>query len=102
MYVPKTVYENAPYFWVALGVLLIVFGAFYGKAGNLEYLIAGVGGGTFACAWGLIVFKRRLAQESRKPCATYDEYLDQTMELDLRSGPLASRQSPAEPPAPEQ
>jgi hypothetical protein len=76
MYVPKTVYENAPYFWIALGVLLIVFGAYYGKAGNMQYLLAGAGGGAFACVWGLIVFKRRLAQESRKPCATYDEYLD--------------------------
>ena len=31
------------------------------------------------------VFGRRLAQESRQPCATYDEYLDQTCELNVRN-----------------
>jgi hypothetical protein len=101
MYVPKTVYENAPYYWIVLGVLLILFGAFYGKAGDMKFLVAGLGGGAFACIWGLLVFKRRLAQESRKPCSTYDEYLDQTMELDLRKVQSASQQAPVEPPVPE-
>jgi hypothetical protein len=101
MYVPKTVYENAPYYWIVLGVLLILFGGYYGKAGNMEFLFAGVGGGTFAIIWGLLVFKHRLSQESRKPCSTYDEYLDQTMELDLRKIRPAGPQSPSEPPVPE-
>ena len=87
--------------WVVVGILLIVSGAFYGKVGNMEFLLAGVGGGAFACVWGVIVFGRRLARESRKPCTTYDEYLDQTCELNLREGPLAAPRVPEEPPVPE-
>lgn len=101
MYVPKTVYENAPYYWIVLGVLLIGFGAFYGQAGDMKFLLAGIGGGMFALIWGLVVLRHRLAQESRKPCSTYDEYLDQTMELDLRKLQAASREAPAETPVPE-
>jgi len=86
---PKTLYENAPYYWIVLGALLIAFGIYYGVAGNREYLIAGISGGMFACIWGSLVLRRRLAREARQPCSTYDEYLDQTCELNLRSGPLS-------------
>jgi len=89
MFIRKSLYENAPYYWIVLGVLLIAFGIFYAKSGNQEFFLAGMGGGAFACVWGLLIFRRRLAQESRKPCSTYDEYLDQTCELNLRSGPIA-------------
>ena len=101
MYIPKTVYENAPYYWIVLGVLLILVGVFYARTGHQEFFLAGVAGGTFALVWGLFVFKRRLAQAKRKVCSTYDEYLDQTMELNLRNLPPAGRPTPAEPPAPE-
>ena len=89
MFIRKSLYENAPHYWIVLGVLLIVFGVFYGKSGDQEFFLAGIGGGAFACIWGMLIFRRRLAQESRKPCSTYDEYLDQTCELNLRSGPIA-------------
>lgn len=85
MFVPKIVYEKAPFYWIILGVLLIVTGTYYGKAGDPVYFFAGIGGGAIACFWGLFVFSRRLSQESRKPCATYDEYLDQTCELNMRN-----------------
>jgi hypothetical protein len=89
MFMPRTLYEKAPYYWIVLGALLIAFGFYYGVAGNREYSIAGIGGGVFACLWGSLVLRRRLARETRQPCSTYDEYLDQTCELNLRSGPLS-------------
>lgn len=101
MFVPKIVYEKAPYYWIVLGILLVLFGVYYGQAGNQEFFFAGIGGGAIACGWGLSVFRRRLAQESRQPCSTYDEYLDQTMELNLKDLPPASRPTPADPQAPE-
>ena len=101
MYVPKTIYENAPYYWILLGVALILLGVFYAKNGNQEYFLAGVGGGAFAFVWGLFVFKRRLAQKKRKVCSTYDEYLDQTMELNLRNLPPSARPHHADSQAPE-
>jgi len=88
MFIRKSIYENAPYYWIVLGILLIAFGIFYGLSGNQEFFLAGMGGGAFACIWGLFIFRRRLNQEARKPCSTYDEYLDQTCELNLRSGPI--------------
>ena len=101
MYVPKTVYENAPYYWIVLGIALILLGVFYARTGNQEYFVAGVCGGAFAVIWGLFVFKRRLAQNRRAVCSTYDEYLDQTMELNLRNLPPATPPTPADPQAPE-
>jgi hypothetical protein len=101
MFMPKTLYENAPYYWIVLGVLLIAFGVYYGTAGNQEYFFAGIGGGLFASVWGSIVLRRRLAQESRKPCSTYDEYLDQTMELNVRNLPPTGGRAPEDTPAPE-
>ncbi len=98
---PKTLYEKAPYYWIVLGILLIAFGIYYGRADNQEYLLAGIGGGAFACIWGLLVLRRRLAQETRQPCSTYDEYLDQTMELNVRNLPPTSHPDPADTPAPE-
>ena len=91
MFIPKFVYEKAPYYWIVLGVLLIVFGIYYFQDGNREYFLAGIGGGAFACIWGLLVFRRRLAQETRQPCSTYDDYLDQTCELNLNSDPINER-----------
>ena len=67
----------------------------------MGYFLAGVSGGAFAFVWGLFVFKRRLAQKRRKVCSTYDEYLDQTMELNLRNLPPATPPTPADPQAPE-
>ena len=101
MFIPKSLYEKAPFFWVVLGILLVLFGIYYGKAGDRDFFLAGLGGGAFAVFWGLLLFGRRLARESRKPCSTYDEYLDQTMELNLRDGSIPGRPTPADSPAPE-
>ena len=101
MYVPKTVYENAPYYWIVLGVALILLGVFYARVGNQEYFYAGLGGGAFACIWGLGVFGRRLARKNRKVCSNYDEYLDQTMELNVRNLPPTTPATPADSQAPE-
>ena len=89
MFVPKVVYEYAPYYWIVLGIFLIVVGTYLGMAGNHTYLLAGVGGGAIACIWGLLVFQRRLSQTNRQPCSTYDEYLDQTCELNVRTKELS-------------
>lgn len=88
MFVPKSIYDKAPFYWIILGVLLIVTGTYYGKAGDPIFFLAGIGGGAIACIWGLVVFSKRLAQQSRLSTATYDDYLDQTCELNLRANPI--------------
>jgi hypothetical protein len=88
MFVPKFIYEKAPFYWIILGVLLIVIGTYYGKMGDPIFFAAGIGGGAIACVWGLVVFGRRLSRQERQPCESYDDYLDQTCELNLRMNPI--------------
>jgi hypothetical protein len=90
MFVPKSVYEYAPYYWIVLGIFLIAVGTYLGTTGHDLFLITGVGGGVIACLWGLRVFQRRLSRTDRQPCSTYDEYLDQTCELNVRTKELSS------------
>lgn len=90
MFIPKGLYEYAPFYWIVLGIFLIVVGTYLGTAGNSLYLYAGIGGGAIAALWGLRVFQRRLSQANRQPCSTYDEYLDQTCELNVRTKELSS------------
>ncbi|NIS91291.1 MAG: hypothetical protein GTN98_14660 [Woeseiaceae bacterium] len=90
MFIPKGIYETAPYYWIVLGISLIGVGTYLGTEGNHLFLFAGIGGGTIACIWGLVVFKQRISQQSRQTCSTYDEYLDQTCELNVRTKDLGS------------
>lgn len=101
MYVPKPIYEYAPIYWVVLGILLIAVGIYLGMAGDEFYFRAGIGSGAIALAWGLGVLVRRYSRKDRQPCSTYDEYLDQTMELNLRDGSIPTRPTPEESPTPE-
>jgi hypothetical protein len=88
MFIRKSLYENAPYYWIVLGALLVAFGIYCGKSDNQEFFLAGLGGGAFACIWGLFILRRRLSEETRQACTTYDDYLDQTCELNLTCGPI--------------
>ena len=83
MYLPKNFYERAPYYWMILGVLLILFGTYLGSSVDPIYYFTGIGGGAIACIWGLRTFQKRLARDNRKVCSTYDEYLEETCEINL-------------------
>ncbi len=95
MFLPKGIYERAPYYWIILGVFLIIMGVYLGVTSDSTYSIAGMGIGAISCIWGLLVFQRRLEREVRHPCSTYDEYLDQTCELNVKSGTLGAPGSAA-------
>lgn len=84
MFISKTVYERAPYYWMILGVLLVLFGTYLGANVSAIYYYLGISGGIVACGWGLWVFRKRLSTRNRQVCETYDDYLNQTMELNLR------------------
>jgi hypothetical protein len=84
MFIPRGLYERAPYYWVVLGAILMMMGTYLGTTASPSYYIGGVGGGAIAFVWGLLIFRQRLLREVRRPCTTYDEYLDQTCELNLR------------------
>lgn len=85
MFIPKSLYESAPHYWLALGLMMIVVGAYLGVQANLGYGYAGAGAGLVCCLWSVRVFRQRSMRKDRQPCETYDDYLDQTCELNLRS-----------------
>lgn len=76
MWLPTPVYERAPYYWLLLGLLLIVTGTYLGLQADRIYLYLGAPVGLASCAWGIRVLMRR---RIRRPAADLD--LDQTCEL---------------------
>ena len=93
MFVPQGIYERAPYYWVIVGASLMVMGTYLGATSDASYYAAGLGGGAIAFVWGLLTFRKRLLRELRRPCSTYDDYLDQTCELNLRPEPVEEQLS---------
>jgi len=63
MYLPNTLYERAPHYWMFIGMLLIVLGIYLGIEISSTFLLVGVSLGLASCAWGARILLRR----SRKP-----------------------------------
>ena len=84
MFTPKELYERAPFFWVTLGAVLVMTGIYFGAAVSPIYSIAGVGCGAAAFVRGLLVFRKRMLPDVERSYSAYDDYLDQTCELNYR------------------
>jgi hypothetical protein len=63
MYLPNTLYERAPHYWLFIGMLLIVLGIYLGIELSSTFLFVGVSLGLASCAWGARIILRR----SRRP-----------------------------------
>ena len=63
MYLPDSLYERAPHYWLFIGLLLVVLGVYLGLQVDTKFMFVGVSLGLLSCAWGVRVFLRR----SRKP-----------------------------------
>ena len=59
MYLPKSLYERAPIFWLLIGMLLIILGVYLGIEMSRNFLYAGVPLGLGSCLWGLRVMMKR-------------------------------------------
>jgi tetrahydromethanopterin S-methyltransferase subunit C len=75
MYLPNSIYERAPHYWLLIGLLLVILGVYLGIQMNSKFLVVGVLLGLASCAWGLRVLLRR----SRRPG-----------EVDVASSPVSS------------
>lgn len=62
MYLPESLYERAPHYWVFIGLLLVVLGVYLGIQVNTRFFVLGAGLGLASCAWGIRVFLRRSRQ----------------------------------------
>lgn len=63
MYLPNSLYERAPHYWLFVGLLLLVLGVYLGVQMDPVFLYVGVTLGLLSCGWGLRVFLHRM----RKP-----------------------------------
>ncbi len=59
MYLPESLYERAPQYWLFVGLLLVLLGVYLGLQVNTKFLFVGVSLGLLSCAWGLRVYVRR-------------------------------------------
>ncbi len=60
MYIPKSIYTYAPYYWIIVGVLLALLGLRVGSEGGQMFQYFSVTLGALSAAWGVrIIFIRR-------------------------------------------
>jgi len=81
MWLPTPFYERAPHYWLLLGLLLIVLGAYLGLQMDRVYLYPGMGLGVACCLWSVRIFMRRSLQ---RPAARIEPDLDQTCEFNYK------------------
>jgi len=62
MYLPNSLYERAPHYWLFIGLLLIVLGIYLGIEMSETFMYVGVFLGLASCAWGARVMLRRSRQ----------------------------------------
>jgi len=64
MYLPNSLYERAPHYWLFIGMLLVVLGIYLGIEMSSAFLYTGVSLGLASCAWGARIFLRRSRESS--------------------------------------
>ena len=62
MYLPNSLYERAPHYWLFVGMLLVVLGVYLGIEVDTKFMVLGVGLGALSCAWGVRILLRRARQ----------------------------------------
>jgi hypothetical protein len=63
MYLPNSLYERAPQYWLFIGLLLVILGVYLGVQVDSKFMYVGVGLGVLSSGWGVRVLLRRM----RKP-----------------------------------
>ena len=60
MYIPKSIYTYAPYYWIVVGALLMLLGFRVGSEGGEMFQYFAVTLGALSAIWGVrIIFMRR-------------------------------------------
>ena len=63
MYLPNSLYERAPHYWLFVGMLLVILGIYLGAQVDSKFTFLGAGLGVLSCGWGVRILLRRM----RKP-----------------------------------
>lgn len=83
MHIPGNIFARIPYYWIGAGILLILGGIILGIAADKSFLAVGVIAGGIACTLGIRVFRQQLVADEDSKSGAYDDYSDQTCELNL-------------------
>ena len=76
MYLPNSLYERAPHYWLFIGLLLVVLGVYLGLQVDTKFMFVGVSLGLLSCAWGVRVFLRRTRKPGEANVATSSSTAD--------------------------
>jgi len=63
MYIPKSIYQYAPYYWLVVGLLLVLLGFRVGSQGGQMFQYFSVALGALSGIWGVMIFLMRRAQQ---------------------------------------
>ena len=63
MYLPNSLYERAPHYWLFVGMLLVIVGVYLGVEVDTKFMFVGVLLGALSSTWGVRILLRR----ARKP-----------------------------------
>lgn len=84
MFIPRGLYDSAPYYWLVGGIILLVLGTYLAASVAYEHYVLGLIGGSISCAWGLWVFRQRLSRRGQPRCSTCGEYLERASGESIR------------------
>jgi hypothetical protein len=75
MWLPTSVYERVPQFWLVLGLLFMVSGLYLGTEYHMAFLYVGVGVACFLWGVAIAVWRRRFRSDplSQTVVTTVDE-----------------------------
>jgi hypothetical protein len=76
MYLPDSLYERAPHYWLFIGLLLVVLGVYLGLQVDTKFMVVGVSLGLLSCAWGVRVYLRRTRKPGEANVATSSSTAD--------------------------
>jgi hypothetical protein len=76
MFIPRILYESAPYYWLVGGIVLLVLGTYLAASIAYEHYVLGLVAGSISCAWGLWVFRQRLSRRAQLRCSACGESLE--------------------------
>ena len=75
--IPRGLYDSAPYYWVVIGIVLLVLGTYVAVTGASAHYALGLISGVISCIWGLRVFQQRLSRRVQGRCSTCDKHVQQ-------------------------
>jgi hypothetical protein len=76
MYLPDSLYERAPHYWLFIGLLLMIVGIYLGIQVDSKFLFLGVSMGAASCAWGIRILLRRTRKAGEADIASAASAVD--------------------------